>query len=484
MTRLRVRTALGLVFLAGSAARLVAWREGSSIHPDEFFQVLEPAWWHLHGAGLATWEWREGIRSWVLPVYHGAWMALLELLGVRPGATIGWLLQLHWALVNLVLIAAAFRGGAWVARRCARQAATCAAPPEEALAARDTPAAAGWQGGLLAAALVALFPMIVAYAPHTLSESPSMICFVVALALAAEMGEVPGARVAPARAIQLGALVGLGLCVRLANAPLALVAPLLLLVRRRFALLGWAALGALGPLALFALVDLVTWGKPLGAAIGYLRFNLIEGRAAGFGTAPWSWYLTRLFERAPWGLPVLLLPLLLGLRASWPFGLSAFLLVASLSTQGHKEERFVSAFWPFLIIGAAGVAGGWLARRPQRRVPAAVVALAAALILADGLAGYRHADYAVKRAWMEMQRVTGEQPDLTGVIMESILFAGGSLFLDRPVPQLEFRAYLLRNPMISHALLAEGSDFEQQALRAGFRPIVTRDHVVLLRRAP
>src|SRR5271157_4049627 len=38
-------------------------------HPDEIFQTLEPAHRLVYGYGVTTWEWREGIRSWVLPAF-------------------------------------------------------------------------------------------------------------------------------------------------------------------------------------------------------------------------------------------------------------------------------------------------------------------------------------------------------------------------------------------------------------------------------
>src|SRR5512143_2896486 len=36
-------------------------------HPDEVFQTLEPAHRLATGWGIVTWEWRVGIRSWLLP---------------------------------------------------------------------------------------------------------------------------------------------------------------------------------------------------------------------------------------------------------------------------------------------------------------------------------------------------------------------------------------------------------------------------------
>lgn len=37
------------------------------LHPDEVFQTLEPAHRLAFGVGVISWEWRDGIRSWVFP---------------------------------------------------------------------------------------------------------------------------------------------------------------------------------------------------------------------------------------------------------------------------------------------------------------------------------------------------------------------------------------------------------------------------------
>jgi GPI mannosyltransferase 3 len=56
------------------AALLLAWavRVGLSfrsgiVHPDEIFQMEEPAHRLAFGYGIISWEWRAGVRSWVLP---------------------------------------------------------------------------------------------------------------------------------------------------------------------------------------------------------------------------------------------------------------------------------------------------------------------------------------------------------------------------------------------------------------------------------
>src|SRR5687768_2979446 len=111
MTAARLRAVMGVLLLLGVALRLLAMIWDPPLHPDEYYQYLEPAWWHLTGVGLEPWEFREGVRSWFLPFYNGAWMALLLKLGVPAGAPIGWLVKAHWAAINVSIVVLAFRGG-------------------------------------------------------------------------------------------------------------------------------------------------------------------------------------------------------------------------------------------------------------------------------------------------------------------------------------------------------------------------------------
>ena len=104
---------LAAIFGIGLLLRLLALVYEPPHHPDEFFQYLEPAWGRLTGASVETWEWRDGVRSWVLPGYHGAWMALLLRLGVRDGVTVATVLARALGVAQLDL------GMGRLARRCA-----------------------------------------------------------------------------------------------------------------------------------------------------------------------------------------------------------------------------------------------------------------------------------------------------------------------------------------------------------------------------
>ncbi len=489
MTRRRVHLAFAAILGLGLLLRLVAALLEPPHHPDEVFQYLEPPWGRLAGASVETWEWREGVRSWVLPGYHGAWMALLLRFGLE-GPAIAGALRAHWALVSLILVWAGWRGGALLARRLARPDLGPAVSP----AGTDAPPA-GWQGGLLGALSCAAFPLLVRFSVHTLSELPSILCMVFALVLSGELVER-----APAgerrRTVALGVLLGLGLCLRIQHAPVAVAVGVSLLLARRFSQLGLVVVAALAPIACFGAVDWLTWGKPFSSFVGYVRFNLFEDTAALFGRQPTFWYATTFFRRLPLGLPILALFCAFGLRHGWPFVGSALALGIALSAQGHKEERFAMLGWPLLLIAAAGSAGAWLAARARRmsserapsrtaRVlgPAAAVSFAL-LVLGDGALHARGNDFTgLPRERYAAQAWVGRQPSLTGLLVDQPLYFAGYIGLGRPFPQLHYGPALLHNPIVSHVLVPRGSHEARAAERAGFTVIHATGEMVVLGRA-
>jgi GPI mannosyltransferase 3 len=495
MSRRKVMLALAAIVLFGLGLRVLALFWEPPHHPDELFQYLEPAWGRLTGAAVETWEWRSSLRSWVLPGYHGAWLALLMRLGVRDGATLGTLLRAHWALLSLVMVWAGWRGGALLARRLLPAGAAPTEPLDEDRAAAPP---SGWQGGLLAALLCAAFPLLVRFSIHTLSELASILCMVSALVLTGELAE-PARRAGRGKALVAGVLLGLGICLRIQHAPVALVAVLWLLVARRFRSLALVAAGAALPAALFGLVDLLTWGKPFGSFIAYVRFNLLEGGATHFGSQPRLWYARLFSGRLPLGLPLLGILCVLGIRATWPFFSAALALALALSTQAHKEERFAMLFWPLMLIPAAATVGAWLAARAAQQPPAgsapapsrrrvwlarSVVAAVIALVLADGARHCRGNDFTgLTPRRYQAQAWAGRQPGVTGLLYDEPLYCGGYLWFGRPFPQLQFQPALLGNPLFSHVLVQRGSESMNQAQRAGFAQVFAAgDFVVLERR--
>jgi hypothetical protein len=266
------------------------------------------------------------------------------------------------------------------------------------------------------------------------------------------------------------------------------------LLTGRFRALLCLIIGALGPALLFALVDLVTWGSLASSFVGYIKFNLVEGKAAQFGTEPPVFYLKQLWVRVPRALPLIVLPMLLGVRATWPFIFSSALTLAYLSTQPHKEERFVVLVWALLLIPCGGVVGSWLAR-----IAAAVQAKPtglrrslcniahASLMLAASFWFVDSAQHAGGRGWPEASRIDaeawmGKQPDVTFVMIDEPISAAGGLWLGSLAPQIRFEGVLLPNPLISHVLVPANSYKEYEAREAGFERVHEDHEFVVLAR--
>lgn len=471
--RSRVLRALAAIVTAAVVLRLWRVSESATIHPDEYFQYLEPAWFHLTGTGAETWEWRDGMRSWLLPFYNGAWFALLMKLGVRSGATLGWLIKAHWGLLNVALVVLAFRAG-----RAGTRSAMRSHPNQ------DLDAAHGYQGGLIAAALCAGFPLLVVYANHSLSELPSMLCLLAGLTSTAEVVESEEGPSPRRKAIWAGVFISAGACLRIVNGPLALVAPSWLLFRRRFPELRALLLGALVPLLVFGAVDWVTWGSFAASYVNYVKFNFLDGKAAVFGVEGPSWYVDTLFARAPLALPILLGLGLAGIRWTWPYVASAFLALAYLSTQGHKEERFVILVWPLLLIASAITLGNWLARSRSQQSPQTGYELAAAVCLVVMIDGYRNLPGPFfEQDRLDCQAWIGSRRSVRGLMIDELLLSGGGLWFGQRAPLQNYNAALLDNPLFSHVLTRRDSSAQRESQEHGFKIVHEQgSHVVLGRR--
>jgi hypothetical protein len=455
----------------GLGARIVAWWLRPELHPDELFQYVDPAVHRLRGVGWQTWEWHDGVRSWVLTGYHGAWMVVAGWLGITPGMPTFSFLQLHWAVVSTAWVLIGWAGGDAVGRVLLARA------PGD-----DRPA---WEAAVLGAAACAIYPPLVVYGARTLSEVPSGLCLVASLVLVARILGEPGTPLGHV-AFWAGLFGAAGVCLRLANGPLVLVPLVWLLTRRRWRCAALFGLGGLVPLVLFGAVDWATWGRPFGSFLAYARVNLVEGRAAEFGVEGPFWYVTRLWDRAGLGATVLIAVACAGWRATWPFLASAIGLVAYLSTQAHKEERFVMCFWPFLLVAACGVAGAWLGRQTQpgiRRAPWIASALVVTLLAVDGLRGVRRLSWNDHGTLLrEAQALVARQTDVTGLLVDEFYDAGAYAAFGRDVPLLRYRPECLPNPIFNY-LIAGHEGVVEEAERSGFTAIRrVRDVVVLQRR--
>lgn len=408
---------LAAVLVAAAAPRLfLALTDDGIYWPDEAYQTVEPAHRLVFGSGMIAHEFVIGSRSFCLPGLLAVPLWLWKLCGgTQPHQALA-LLKLCFALASVAT--------AWAVARLAR-----------AQGARPLPAAAG-------AALFALGSVPIYFGFRTLSETASTLP--VALGFALALDPRGGARRVAAGA----SLLGFAVLLRLQNGLFCAALPLALLLQRRRRDAGLAALALAGWAAAFGLLDLATWGRPFQSAIAYLRFNLVEGRAAQWGVEGPGYYAAALWRSSP--LPSLCLAILVPLSARKAPGLllAALGFAAAHALTPHKELRFLLPVLPlFCALAAVGLEEVARGRWAASALPLAVLACAAI----DG-AGFHQlrfgqlGQYGPSRAgdwaYQDFAQVTRllyaahDRPDLCGLKMEGVdlVWSFGGAALHRAVP--------------------------------------------------
>ncbi|HTT78598.1 MAG TPA: mannosyltransferase, partial [Stellaceae bacterium] len=248
----------GLVLLAVVLRLVPTVFQPSMNWGDEIFQTIEPAHRLVYGYGLVTWEFRVGMRSWLLP---GAIAGLIEIARVFGDGPRYYLPAIATAL-GLLAAAPVVCAYLWCRREC------------------------GLAGALVAAAAVAVAPELVYFGARALNGVVAAHIFVIALYLTA-----PGHPVGRRRQFAAGVLLGLACLLRLQLAP---AAALVALWPGRG---DWRArclalvAGGAAALAGGAMLDWLTLGYPLASVWRNLYYNLYLGISSGFSVAPWWFYL-------------------------------------------------------------------------------------------------------------------------------------------------------------------------------------------------
>jgi GPI mannosyltransferase 3 len=452
------------VLALGVGATLRVWLAFSDdgiYWPDEVYQSLEPAHRLVFGYGLQAWEFVEGARNWALPGLVAALFKLSTWLGLgEPRGYLG------LTRGGFALLGAATAWGSW---RLAR-----------GYGASELASAAG-------ASLFALTAVPLYFAPRAMSENASALPVVLGLALALTPGASRRAGVAGA------SLLGLAVLLRLQNGVFC-VGLLAVLAARR----DWrAARDALAVLAgwafLFGLLDRLTWGRWFHSALVYLDFNLVQGKAAAWGTAPFSYYNRVLFRAM--GGPTLIAAVLSLLAARRAPGLLAvaaafFLLHAQ---QPHKELRFLVPVLP-LFAALAGIGLETVLRHlppsPARlALPLGVVAVAgfsglrAGRLTFEELGQYAGAK-AETSAWDDfgplnrLLTTAGHREDVCGLKVEAVHLAwtGGYSYFHRDVPLYSQNGPGRESGVYNHVLTVAGG--------AGAGEVVASEGPFILVRLP
>lgn len=419
----KARSALIAIVGLGALFRSwVAFHDEGIFWPDEIYQSFEPAHRLVFGYGMVAWEFIDGARNWALPGFVAFWLKLFAVLGLTQPAQ-----YIHGVKVVFALIGA---GTAWGVYKLSRNAG----------------ATRRW--ALLGAAAFSFASIPLYFGARAMSETAAALPAVWGLALLVKSPPSMRGRLAGA------SLLGLAVLFRLQMGVFCVGVLVLLAARKQWKALGHVAAVLCVWAFFFGLLDRLTWHEVPNAAFGgwfesavkYLRFNLLEGKAAAWGTAPWYFYFQHLFL----AMPAVALPMFAGalfsVRRSLGLLVMAAVFFALHCWTPHKEMRFLMPLFPVLLACMA-VGCTLLEARLSTWLIGPVVAAAVLFSLIHtpkltfGQLG-AYAERPAASAWDDYGSVNrlllkaNEQADLCGLRIDvaHLAWAGGHTYLHRQVP--------------------------------------------------
>lgn len=395
----------GIHVLAAAALvlRLVVacWSERIS-HPDELFQYLEQAHRLVYGYGFIPWEFRFGVRNWLLPGALAGPLAFLRLLGLDQPAIYVPVIKSTLATLSVSLVYASYMTGRHFFQE---------------------------QTGRLAAVFAAFWYELLYSSTLATPEVLGTYALFGGLAL---LSGTPERR----RTMLAGVLLGTSVALRMHYLlPAGALWGLAVLAR------GWRPALILGIPAAAVLtgagaLDAWSWGIPFVSFYNNIVINLVDGVSQTFGQEPAYWYLVELTTES-WGLYVIAAAWgVVTWRKGWPILLLAGCVLVPHSLIAHKEYRFVFLAVPLLLLLLADAVAGGLPRlgaafKTRLAQPAAIAAVLA-VSLVNCVTGdvFERDDRLLAALDLSRRRDVSAVLDLSGEWTDS----GGFYYLHRNIP--------------------------------------------------
>ena len=368
----------------GLAARLfIAVFTDWAMRPDETIQYLEQAHRLVFGYGFIPWEYRFGVRTWLLPIIPALPLWISKILGIDTPAVYIPLVNAYNALLSMAIPLGMY----FYTRRAVSETA------------------ARWALGF-----GCFWYEFLAFAPHALAESYAAALFMAALAV--------GYGSQQRRQLLCGGLLlGLAFAARVPYAPLVAVYGLFWLAtlpRNRWP---YPLLGGVGGLLIWGAVDYFTWGGWWASIFNY--YEIFQILATGVKYPPYINIVATL--KTSCGLyAVITLFAVCRWRNYLPLLLMLATVTAVHSNPANQEYTNMFVAFPLLWMLAGGLMDN-SAQRMSRRSRIAVCGIVAA-VSCLGLAGKLPFDH--KKIFNNDNRplvfVTIPQFEITGMARQAM----------------------------------------------------------------
>jgi hypothetical protein len=291
------------------------------VHPDEHQQYLEAAQGIRYGYNFQYWEYVRGVRHYLYPGVLAGELTLCDWLGISD--------PVMQAKVIRILMGVAILGcfGA-ISYRWIRQQRLAAA--------------------LFLMTFAALFPDMIFISVRTLSETAVMIPLLMALA------------VWDRSRLLAGICFGICFAVRFQSGFFIVAAFGIELFNDwrhsrpwKHSNIAQLAVGLAASLFVVGAIDYFTWGSWFHSSIEYFRANILEGKAAGYGTEPWYQYLVWCCDmEIITGVCLAALAIFGSFKEPrWAILIALFFFGHSLTD--HKEFRFLWPTLPLILLLAS-----------------------------------------------------------------------------------------------------------------------------------
>ncbi|MEA5570271.1 mannosyltransferase [Calothrix sp. UHCC 0171] len=406
------RLSLLIITLLGLLLRVAsAYFFPNMIWPDEIFQTLEPAHRLSFGYGIISWEWRDGIRSWVFPGFLAGIMRLTAWMGEGANGYL-WGVKITLCLLSLSVVVVAF---CWAYRT------------------------SGILAAIITGILCSVWSEIIYFAPKALNEAIATYLLLPALYL----GIYSKFRQTQQGLFWVGCLLGTAAGLRIHLLPTILLAVVFICGKKWRSQLFPIAAGILLALLIFGAVDAFTWKYPFQSFWLNFWINSVEQKSHAYGVSPWYGYISLLWQAWSIFTPAIIVLAAIGARRSPILLWLSLAIIVTHSAFAHKEYRFIYPAIAMLMI-LVGLGATELLKKyfppeltKQKIIPTISTCLLIWIIPSVGLMFLSHQThwYRSYGNLMTFQQLS-TQTNICGVGLQEIppVFSGGYTYLHHNVP--------------------------------------------------